>query len=235
MGIILSAKKMASQILRKTGLTGKEFQLLPNQHPVPNLNNTYNPILALFPRVTHPTEYAVLGTLAGITQHHILEIGSYLGYSACIMASAIGNNRKIYAVDNFSIPKNWEKQTTDNWIYANYSQWEWAHKNSENLGLADKINFIKSNSKDYAVTLKNMADRPLFDLMFIDGDHTYEGCLRDFSDYYPMLEKGGFIIAHDYNSPLHPGVSIAVHEFVEKNPDLKIIYLVQSMLILQKK
>jgi len=38
--------------------------------------------------------------------------------------------------------------------------------------------------------------KPL-DLLFIDGDHTYEGVKADFVNYSPLVRKGGLIVFHD--------------------------------------
>jgi predicted O-methyltransferase YrrM len=35
------------------------------------------------------------------------------------------------------------------------------------------------------------------DLLFIDGDHTYEGMKKDFEMYEPLVKVGGIIILHD--------------------------------------
>lgn len=35
------------------------------------------------------------------------------------------------------------------------------------------------------------------DVLFIDGDHSYEGCLEDFNMYSPLVKKGGIIVFHD--------------------------------------
>jgi predicted O-methyltransferase YrrM len=45
------------------------------------------------------------------------------------------------------------------------------------------------------------------DLLFIDGDHTYEGCLEDIYGFYPYVRLGGLIAVHDYGKadlPLQP-------------------------------
>ena len=58
------------------------------------------------------------------------------------------------------------------------------------------------------------------DLVFIDGDHTYEGCKADISNYYAKVKPGGFIAGHDYeNDEFKFGqmVKRAVDEFVESN------------------
>ena len=66
-------KKFGYKILRKFGIVGKEYQLLPSNFPVANINTTFNQIGKLNPRVTHPTEYVVLGVLASITKQNILK------------------------------------------------------------------------------------------------------------------------------------------------------------------
>jgi predicted O-methyltransferase YrrM len=47
------------------------------------------------------------------------------------------------------------------------------------------------------------------DLLFIDGDHTYEGAKRDFDLYSPLVRKGGVIALHDI-SPGHPEGDVGV-------------------------
>lgn len=47
--------------------------------------------------------------------------------------------------------------------------------------------------------------------LLIDGDHTYEGALRDFLYWFPKVQEGGRIIFHDYNRDKnHEGVTQAV-------------------------
>lgn len=38
-----------------------------------------------------------------------------------------------------------------------------------------------------------------FDLIYIDGDHSYNGCKKDFEMYSPLINKGGIIVFHDIN------------------------------------
>jgi len=35
------------------------------------------------------------------------------------------------------------------------------------------------------------------DILFIDGDHSYEGVKKDYINYSPLVKKGGLIILHD--------------------------------------
>tara|TARA_R110002020_G_scaffold405888_4_gene615906 strand:- start:994 stop:1638 length:645 start_codon:yes stop_codon:yes gene_type:complete len=46
----------------------------------------------------------------------------------------------------------------------------------------------------------------MFDVIFIDGDHSYKGVKNDFEMAMPFLNKGGSVIFHDINSKVCEGV-----------------------------
>ena len=60
-----------------------------------------------------------------------------------------------------------------------------------------------------------------FDLLFIDGDHSYEGCMADLKNWFPLLSRGGHVIIHDsyYGQP----VMDAVNDFTLAAPNQMII------------
>lgn len=45
--------------------------------------------------------------------------------------------------------------------------------------------------------LLKLLDGRLIDVLFIDGDHSKVGMLRDYRDYAPHVRKGGIIAVHD--------------------------------------
>jgi predicted O-methyltransferase YrrM len=47
--------------------------------------------------------------------------------------------------------------------------------------------------------LKHQLRGKAIDLLFIDGDHTYEGVRRDFDTYSPLVRPGGWVAFHDIN------------------------------------
>ena len=51
------------------------------------------------------------------------------------------------------------------------------------------------------------------DFVFIDADHSYEGCKADIQAWLPKLKPGGLLSGHDYDHPELPGVKQAVDEF----------------------
>jgi len=60
-----------------------------------------------------------------------------------------------------------------------------------------------------------------FDLLFIDGDHSYEGCTLDLENWYPNLSVGGHIVLHDcyHGSP----VQESVIDFLARYPEIQIV------------
>jgi cephalosporin hydroxylase len=51
-------------------------------------------------------------------------------------------------------------------------------------------------SSSYERVKKVLSGRPL-DVLFIDGDHTYDGVKADYQMYRPLVKKGGLIAFHD--------------------------------------
>jgi len=56
-----------------------------------------------------------------------------------------------------------------------------------------------------------------FDLIYIDGDHTYEGCYRDMQNWWPKLKKGRFFTGDDFTNRRAPmtGVEFGVVKAVQ--------------------
>ena len=61
------------------------------------------------------------------------------------------------------------------------------------------------------------------DVVFIDGDHSYEAVKADLEFWWKKVRKGGQLLGDDYSS-CHPGTTKAVDEFAIKN-NLKLDFL----------
>ena len=68
-------------------------------------------------------------------------------------------------------------------------------------------------------------------VIFIDGDHSYEGALKDIANYYPKVKSGGIFAGHDY---YWPGVNRAIGDFLTKDYD-KINVLQYDVWYVEKK
>jgi predicted O-methyltransferase YrrM len=72
--------------------------------------------------------------------------------------------------------------------------------------------FIRGDSVEVSKRFEDIK----ISVLFIDGDHSYEGCKRDIEAWYPNVKKGGVMLFHDCDES-SPGVIRAVAEFVDKN------------------
>jgi len=94
-------------------------------------------------------------------------------------------NLKIYAIDN------------------NISQF---YNNQVKKKYAERLIPIQGNSS-------LMADKiPMVALIFIDADHSYQGCSRDIRAYKNKIKSGGLLTGHDID---YPGVNKAVKESIQ--------------------
>jgi len=56
-----------------------------------------------------------------------------------------------------------------------------------------------------------------WDLVLIDGGHTYAQVKKDITQVQSWVKDGGFMIFHDVTNPAWPGVRKAVEEYLEKD------------------
>ena len=54
-----------------------------------------------------------------------------------------------------------------------------------------------------------------FDIIFVDGDHRMPRCYYDIKNSLSLVKRGGFVIVHDYNSPLPNMVKSSVDALLE--------------------
>ncbi len=88
-----------------------------------------------------------------------------------------------------------------------------------------------------------VSDMAPFDMVYIDGDHSYEATVFDIKNYGNMIKKGGFLIVDDCNDyknipeGIFKGiieVSNAVKDTVEKDPRFKEVLTCMHVRVWQK-
>ncbi len=124
-----------------------------------------------------------------------MEIGTSFGKS---IASAIWQAKedvKFYTCDLFDKPAEKEGKMSRKEFF-------------EFEGLDEVCTFIKGDS----LKIAKKWDKRL-DMIFIDGEHTYQAVKTDMAAWGYILKPGGYIVFHDYNDPQF-GVKQAVDKFV---------------------
>lgn len=132
----------------------------------------------------HRTELALLYQFAKNLPPDAVavEIGSYRGKSTLTIAQGLqdGNGGLLHAIDPH--PQYFDYGEADG---------EVMRRNVRESGLTN-INIIE----DYADNVVDSFKEPIH-LLWIDGDHTYDGVCSDFKNYTPLLAEGGIVALHD--------------------------------------
>jgi len=132
----------------------------------------------------------------------IVEIGSYLGASSCFLATGLKNGC-IYCIDT------WQNDAMTEGQKDTYSAFM---ENTKDF--ADKIIPIRGWSYDVIDRINEKLGTDKIDILFIDGDHSYDGVKKDWDLYSPLLGKKSVVIFHDYGWA--EGVKKVVHDDVIK-------------------
>ncbi len=64
-------------------------------------------------------------------------------------------------------------------------------------GLARYVTFFKGNSRDVSTRERVAAAAGKAQILFIDGDHSFEGARADFELFHQLVADGGVIVFHD--------------------------------------
>ncbi len=126
---------------------------------------------------------------------------------------------KLYMVDSWveADPNSDYAKSTD--FHGNLSQSDqdrfYNHSVAVTAFAGDRREVIR---KDSVTASADFEDGSL-DFVFIDADHTYEGCKADIIAWLPKVKEGGLICGHDFRNPNYPawGVEQAVGELCVEN------------------
>lgn len=122
-----------------------------------------------------------------------LEIGVAHGKSAAIACLAAKEGVQVRGIDRLNWHETREKNISEFLKMNGKADYNWQFMFGDSQQIADGWEY-----------------GPI-DLLFIDGDHTYEGCLRDIFSWAPKVKSGGKILFDDYNDLT--GVKKAVDDF----------------------
>ena len=118
-----------------------------------------------------PWEIEYLYNLASNAKVGIQEIGRHHGGSTTVFANA-NTQAPIHSIDI--------DPTDDDFLIEMWSK----------MKVGENVNLIVGDSTSYQANYN-------YDLLFVDGDHSYKGCLEDLNNWYDNLTIGGSVICHD--------------------------------------
>jgi len=139
-----------------------------------------------------PWEIEYLFMLARRCKTGIVETGRYNGGSVLVFASA-NKDVPIHSVD--IAPRDDER----------------LRRMLDKLGIGKNVSLIVGDSQH-----TKYPEVGAVDLLFVDGDHSYDGCMADLENWWPNVEVGGHVVLHDsyFGNP----VQDATIDFISRHP-----------------
>lgn len=142
------------------------------------------------PRTMHSEQDVRMLVAAAAGARRAVEIGVYEGASAVVLCAALSPGAQLHLIDPFgahpdALPSGWGAS-------------EWATRRT--LARAARrrgparpdIRWHVSLSHEVALSWHEQVD-----FVFIDGDHSEQGCEQDWSDWHPFVAPGGHVVFHD--------------------------------------
>lgn len=143
--------------------------------------------------------------------------GEELNYYAEIGACAGGTTRCMYNFLKFKELLIIDDNGAEN---IGYVQHRGNLNRDINLKDVPRHEIIGSSNEQHIIHQAILRSRTQkYDMLFIDGLHSYEGVKSDTINYFPIVRQGGYIIFHDTASS--PNVTAWVDEIPSVIPNLK--------------
>jgi hypothetical protein len=106
-------------------------------------------------------------------------------------------------------------------------------ENLRRVGAPDEVARIVKGSSHDPDTVARVGDRD-YDMVLIDGDHTYKGVSGDFARYSVMTRPGGYIVVDDYGSPGWPDVTRFVDD-ISHHPGFEQLGVFEHTAVLRRR
>lgn len=139
------------------------------------------------------SSYLLYGLVRSMKPEVCVEIGSARGRSACFIGMALKENGRgrLFAIDP-------HQQTSWN-DFQSVDTFEIIKNNLAALQITHQVDIVRMTSGEAARGWNRQID-----MIFIDGDHSYEGIKRDWELFVPYLTTFGVVIFHDTIWDLRP-------------------------------
>jgi predicted O-methyltransferase YrrM len=163
---------------------------------------------------TLPEELNLLARWA-VNAETALEIGSFQGVSAAVIASAISADGILFCVDAAS------RDDPSRAVF---------NRHISRQGLAHKVRCLKGRSVDVEGELPEKLD-----FAFVDGDHSCEGLSADWEIVRQRLWPGGTVCLHDVLVPQAGDGCVAFfNDRIMPDPEFRLVDRAHSLAVLRR-
>ncbi len=190
------------------------FQNRPRIYNLLHLSRLVKPVSQ-----THALERACLCKYAS-TAMIAVEVGTYMGVTSSELAKSLPVNGRLYCVDPY---------------YEGDAIRSIALRHLRRSGSTPRITMLFTTSEGALETLPSEVD-----MFFVDGDHSFEGLLKDWEVVQKMLKPGGIAAFHD--TAIFSGATAISHgavkcfeEVILKNPSYELVEKCMSLNVIRRK
>jgi hypothetical protein len=150
----------------------------------------------------------------------VCEIGVFKGDFSKIMLDIL-SPKELHLIDIFDGMMCSGDKDGNDIIWTNLDE---EYMNVKNTFSNDNRVYVH---KGLSYDILNSFEDNYFDMVYIDGNHSYDGVKSDLKSSFLKVKNGGLICGHDYISSKFEGVVRAVDEFCD-NHNLEIEYLTKD-------
>lgn len=122
---------------------------------------------------------------------HVVEIGSWKGKSTYCLSRGLKKPGRFTVIDPFNASGDEASLPTYRKEKGGDDLEQVFRKNLRHEIMRHDFTIVRGNVSGYP------AQSPPIDLLFIDGDHSFEGISRDFNRMESHLKCGGLLLLHD--------------------------------------
>lgn len=168
------------------------------------------------PRTMHSEAEAA--RLVALTRgaRRVVELGVYEGSSAVVLVRVLDPGAELVLVDPYTVDTRWAALPQG--AYGTATATRLAVGRARPRG-GPTVRWIQRRSQEVG---RGWTGGPV-DLVFIDGDHSYEGCRGDWESWHAHVVPGGYVAFHDARAGKPgglgaPGPTQVVDETFRRSP-----------------
>lgn len=161
----------------------------------------------------------------------VVEIGTFEGYTGALMLKDMPSGGMLIAIDPFEAlwtdgDRKFQKGSK---AICNLAFKRAAAENKNDVS----FEVIKQSSRDFDVSRFDKLGG--IDLLFIDGDHSYDGCRADWDGFSPLVNPGGVVVIHDTggHSKLEGPTRVAAN-IASRDPRFEFAEQANSMMVFSR-
>ena len=157
----------------------------------------------------------------------IVEIGVWHGVTTSVLRRAMSANGTLWAVDPFPPGR------------LGFSLQRPIARAEVDRVRNGRVRWVRATGGD-AAAIYRAEGGVAVDVIFIDGDHSYDGLVRDWRAWSPLVARGGAVCLHDSRSTPErtiddAGSVVATRDVVRKDPAFDVVEEVDSLTIVMRR